>query len=356
MVTFRFYLVSIVAFFLALAVGVVLGSVLDGGISDSLKDRLGRVEANLNDTVAAIDIKNDEIKNLQGYVEASAPFAVEGQLLDTTAVIVVEPGVELGPVEDLVQRVRQSGASVAGVLALDPRWDLKDKADRAQFAQIADSADLSVVQLQRLAWSLILGQEVSGPPNSSSTTSSTTSTSTTAAPAGDVGTTPSSTNPNGTAPNETALPSRLAALSSNPVLKQLEEAGFLKLLSVDGTDGAGGKLSALFVVTGTESSLEQPGSAAGELADAASALEIPTVLAEVFVAGDQEEKNPAQRGDILRAALVGKDLGVSTVDDLDLIAGRVGSVLAAADLQRGISGNFGYGPGVDGVLPPWIGP
>ncbi len=344
MVTFRFYLVSIVAFFLALAVGVVLGSVLDGGISDSLKDRLARVEANLNDTVASIDDKNTEIKELQQYVDESAPFAVEGQLLDTTAVVVVEPGVELGPVQDLVQRVRQSGASVAGILALDPRWDLKDKADREQFAQIAKSSDIPVPQLQRLAWQLILG---SAAPGSTATTSTTSTTSTTAAVAEDSST---------SVPNTTAVPSPFAELSNNAVLKQLEEAGFLQLLDVDGTDGAGGQLSALFLVTGTDSTLARPGAAAGELASTATSLNIPTVLAEVFVPPAAEQKDPQERGDILRAALVGKEAGISTVNDLELVAGRVASVLAAADLQKGISGNFGYGPGVDGVLPQWIGP
>ena len=342
MVTFRFYLVSIVAFFLALAVGVVLGSVLDGGISDSLKDRLARVEANLNETVASIDDKNIEIKDLQEYVDASAPFAVEDQLPETTAVVVIEPGIELGPVQDLVLRLRQSGASVAGILALEPSWNLKKKADREQLAQIAESADTSVAQLQGAVWSLILRPAEAESANASSTTTTTT------LAAGQ--------DPSSTVPVTTSVPAPSLDILNNAVLKQLQEAGFVKLLNVDGTDGAGGQRLSLFVVTGTNSSLEKPGTAAGELVEAASALKIPTVLAEIFVPAPPEQENPAQRGDILRSAVAGRELTISTVNDLDLVAGRVAAVLAAADLQKGTSGNFGYGPGVDGVLPQWLGP
>ena len=343
MVTFRFYLVSIVAFFLALAVGVVLGSVLDGGISDSLKDRLARVEANLNDTVASIDEKSAEIKDLQEYVDASAPFAVEGQLPETTAVVVIEPGIELGPVQDLVLRLRQSGASVAGILALEPSWNLKDKADREQLALIAEAADVSVAQLQGAVWDLILRPAEAGSANASSTTTTTT-------------TLAAGQDPGSTVPVTTTVPAPSLDISNNAVLKQLQEAGFVKLLNVDGTDGAGGQRLSLFVVTGTNSSLGKPGSASGELVEAASALKIPTVLAELFVPAPPEQENPAQRGDILRSAVAGRELTISTVNDLDLVAGRVAAVLAAADLQKGTSGNFGYGPGVDGVLPQWLGP
>jgi hypothetical protein len=342
MVTFRFYLVSIVAFFLALAVGVVLGSVLDGGISDSLKDRLARVEANLNETVASIDDKNTEIKDLQQYVDASAPFAVEGQLPETTAVVVIEPGIELGPVQDLVLRLRQSGASVAGILALEPSWNLKDKADRKQLAQIAESSDVSVAQLQRAVWGLILRPAEAESASASSTTTTTT------IPAGQ--------DPSSSVPVTTSVPDPPLNILNSAVLKQLQEASFVKLLNVDGTDGAGGQRLSLFVVTGTNSTLGKPGSAAGELLEAASTLKIPTVLAEIFVPAPPEQENPAQRGDILRSAVAGRELTISTVNDLDLVAGRVAAVLAAADLQKGSTGNFGYGPGVDGVLPEWLGP
>ena len=45
----------------------------------------------------------------------------------------------------------------------------------------------------------------------------------------------------------------------------------------------------------------------------------------------------------------------STVDDLEMVAGRVATVLALAQIREGVVGRYGYGDGVDGVLPPWQG-
>ena len=114
MVTFRFYVVSIVAFFLALAVGVVLGSVLDERIADSLQDRLDGVEASLDETVAAIDDKNEEIERLERYIEASAPFAVQGRLSGTAGLVVAETGVDGAAVEDQVDRRAPSYTAADG--------------------------------------------------------------------------------------------------------------------------------------------------------------------------------------------------------------------------------------------------
>ena len=145
MVTFRFYVVSTVAFFLALAVGVVVGSVLDGRIADSLQDRLGNVERSLDETVALMDDKNVEIDEMQRYIESSAAFAVQGRLEESTTMVVAESGLDAGAVEDLVRRLREAGSRVEGIVWLEQRWDLDDPADReavdALLTEPADGSD-----------------------------------------------------------------------------------------------------------------------------------------------------------------------------------------------------------------------
>jgi hypothetical protein len=42
---------------------------------------------------------------------------------------------------------------------------------------------------------------------------------------------------------------------------------------------------------------------------------------------------------------------VTTVDDLDLVQGRVATTLALAELRNGGRGHYGYGPGADAPLP-----
>jgi Copper transport outer membrane protein, MctB len=43
---------------------------------------------------------------------------------------------------------------------------------------------------------------------------------------------------------------------------------------------------------------------------------------------------------------------VTTVDDLDLVAGRVATVLSLQDLVAGVVGHYGYGDGATSPLPP----
>ncbi|CAN5409147.1 hypothetical protein BH10ACT3_BH10ACT3_13730 [soil metagenome] len=352
MVTFRFYLVSIVAFFLALAVGVVVGSVLDEGISDSLKDRLEGVERNLNDTVASIDDKNREIDALQRYAEASAPFAVDNRLPGSTTLVVAEPGIDSAPVEDLVLRFRQSGSHVAGIVWLDARWDLADDEDKGRFGELTDTATSSVEQLHRSVWEQVLDSRTadSGAATTTTTEDVTDTTDTTDVTGEDTPTTPTTTiDP--TDPTRTALD-----VFEDPLLVELADAGFLRLVEIDGDDPAGGSQLNVVTVTGTESDLETPGSAAVALTDQAATLEVPTVLSEIYNDDSSDSEDPPERGTIVRPATDKVTSTFSTVDDLDLIAGRVATVLAVAALRDGQVGHFGYGPDVDGVLPRWLGP
>jgi Copper transport outer membrane protein, MctB len=340
MVTFRFYLVSIVAFFLALAVGVVVGSVLDEGISNSLKDRLERVETNLDDTVASIDDKNREIDDLERYSEASAPYAVEHRLDGTSSLVVAEPGIDSDPVEDLVVRLRQAGSHISGIVWLDQRWDLTDDEDKGRFAEILDAGDVSVDELHRSAWSAVLATTPSGGG---------TGTTTTTAVDGEVTTT-------GVDTTTSVADGEPVDVFANDTLVQLEDAGFLRLVRIDGDDAVGGAELAVVSVTGSESTLETPGSAASAVADRSAALELPTVLAEVYVDNSSDDEDPPPRGLLVRAAVGDSSSKFSTVDDLDLVAGRVATALALSDQRTGVVGHFGYGPDVDGVLPRWPGP
>jgi hypothetical protein len=336
MVTFRFYLVSIVAFFLALAVGVVVGSVLDEGISRSLKDRLESVQGNLDSTVAAIDQKNDEITDLSSYAEASAPFAVSDSVVGTTTLVVAEPGLATGPVEDLVLRLRQGGSHVEGIVWLDSRWDLANADDRSRVAQLLGTTETSADKLRAEVWARVLGPGAPGAPGTTDSTAAPTPPPTTAAGTG------------GAAAGEPV------ALFASPLLTSLEDAGLVRLVRLDGDNGAGGAALQAVAVTGTESTLAPPGSGAVAVVEAAAGSGLPAVLAEQYVKSSRQGA-PA-RGDLVGAARAGSTARFSTVDDLDLVAGRVAAVLALADLRNGVVGQYGYGPDAEGVLPRWLGP
>lgn len=355
MVTFRFYVVSTVAFFLALAVGVLVGSVLDGRIADGLQDRLERVETSLDETVAAIDQKNVEIDQLERYIEASAPYAVEGRLDATSTVVVAEPGLDAAPVEDLVRRLREAGSRVEGIVWLESRWELSDEQDLTAAAELAGVDSDDPAEVRAGLWELLLAPDE---PESAPTTTTTTGEvppDDQPAGAGPATTSPTATAPTTTAPATTAAPDVAAApLFDRAPLSELAQAGLLRLQRTDGeTDVPGGELL-LVAATGAASSLTDPGASTTELVRRAAAAGVSSVLAEVAVL--PEDGSEPERGRLVTEALETGPATFSTVDDLELLAGRVAVVLALAELRDGNVGRYGLGPDVDGVLPPWPGP
>lgn len=355
MVTFRFYVVSTVAFFLALAVGVLVGSVLDGRIADGLQDRLERVETSLDETVAAIDQKNVEIDQLQRYIEASAPYAVDGRLEATSTVVVAEPGLDAAPVEDLVRRLREAGSRVEGIVWLESRWELSDEQDLAAAAELAGVDSDDPAEVRAALWELLLApEETESAPNSTTTTTGEVPAGDQPPGAGPATTAPTTTAPATTAPTTTAADGASAPVFDRAPLSELAQAGLVRLQRTDGeTEAPGGELL-LVAATGAASSLADPGAATTELVRQAAAAGVASVLAEVAVL--PEDGSEPERGRLVTEALETGPATFSTVDDLELLAGRVAVVLALAEVRDGTVGRYGFGPDVDGVLPPWPGP
>src|SRR5205085_12539200 len=87
------------------------------------------------------------------------------------------------------------------------------------------------------------------------------------------------------------------------------------------------------------------------LGNALVANRLRLVVGDVFA----EKDGGPKRGAML-APIRGKDSlkqAVSTVDDLDLVEGRVASVLALADMNRNVVGQYGYGTGAAKSAPEW---
>lgn len=354
MVTFRFYLVSVVAFFLALAVGVVVGSVLDEGISRGLQERLDRVERNLDETGAVIDSKNQRIEQLEDFARSVAPFAVENRMPDTSTLVLVEPGIPNEPVEDTVARLREAGSFVEGIVWFEASWSLEDDGDRRRFAEIVGGDSSSVEGLHEAAIRSILGraagESTSGGDQTPTTTAGDEPGDSDATSGGGQGGGSESKAPSGT--GTAPKVSEPVDYFASEVLGRLQDAGFVRVVPLgDSEMQPVGSQPALVAVTGTASRLEVPGSAAVGAAETAGRLAIPAVLAEVY--DQQETKDP--RGQLSTRAAELLDVPFSTVDDLEMVAGRVATVLALAQVRDGVVGRYGYGDGVDGVLPPWQG-
>ena len=123
MIDFRYHLVSLVSVFLALAVGIVLGSsVLNGPLTRTLQ----HAEANLRSTADNLRAQNNQqASRLSGdanFVTANAPRLLGGLLPGERVVLVTAPGADGAVVTGVSTAIQQAGATVAGQVGLNQQF------------------------------------------------------------------------------------------------------------------------------------------------------------------------------------------------------------------------------------------
>ena len=303
MVTFRFYIVSLVAVFLALAMGVVVGSTL---IDRAIVDRLDRSVDSVSNRLDRQQDENaalrKEIRELREYADTTAPEVVDGALDGGAVAVVAERGVDADVVEASVAMLQQADGAAPGILWLEPAWDLADDGDRTRLAEVLDVPDTGPGRLRDRAWGRLVtaleGGSVQGDP-----------------------------------------------------LQDLAEGGFVTYQDVgdveSGVDALAGVGEQVLLVGGPESQLGSDITLA--LGRGLVRAGVPALVAEAW----HEEEDGPSRGAVAGLVRDQDDLAdvVSTVDDLDLVQGRVAATLALADLRNGVRGHYGYGADADRPLP-----
>lgn len=120
MISLRYHLVSIAAVFLALAVGVVLGS---AGVSDRLLSAVSREADDLAGQVQTLRAERDELAAGQRasdeFARRVGPAAVRG-LLQGSSVTLVTSGADPADRDAVLALLQQAGATVGGEVALTP--------------------------------------------------------------------------------------------------------------------------------------------------------------------------------------------------------------------------------------------
>ncbi|MDT4926465.1 MAG: hypothetical protein QOG01_4178 [Pseudonocardiales bacterium] len=119
MISFRYHLVSIVAVFLALALGIVVGTTaLNGPITKDLRNQVNDLKQQ-RDGLAA------QVKNLQGQVDDAGQFAstygsqlVAGALTNTNVLLVSLPGATSGMETGIARQVTAAGGKISGRVTL----------------------------------------------------------------------------------------------------------------------------------------------------------------------------------------------------------------------------------------------
>ena len=131
MITFRYHLVSLVAVFLALALGIVVGTTaLNGPVTSDLRHQVDDLKKERTQLAG-------QVKSLQGQVDTAGQFAttfgsqlVAGTLKRASVLVVALPGASTGLQDGIANQLTAAGAKITGRLDLAPSFVDPAQGDR----------------------------------------------------------------------------------------------------------------------------------------------------------------------------------------------------------------------------------
>ena len=337
MIDFRYHLVSIVAVFLALAIGIVLGSTeLQGPTYNLLNQTTAKLQNEYNQATSQRDAAQQQADLGQNYAQAVEPVVLHNLLAGQRLLIITLPGAPASVVTAISNAATQdAGATVTGQIALESKFfdnsgTTLDGLNQINLAMSqADGIVLNTgTPYQQQAMQVIAGEiltRAQGSPGTGPGTGSATQ---------QAGAQPS-TSPSAGSQQETTAQTMLGAYAN---------AGFL---TISGQPA----VSATLAVIVTPQTAPPDGSAdpldqllvpvAEELAANSSATVAVSVSAN---------SGPGSPIAVLRASSAASK--VSTVDDADFVAGQSVVIQAlAAQLDGANPGSYGFANGASGVAP-----
>jgi hypothetical protein len=136
-IDFRYHLVSIVAVFLALAIGIVLGSTeLQGTTLDVLRAQSNSLKSQLNAAEAQRDGYAQQSGASDAFLKTAESKLLSGTLSGDRVVIVTEPGAPSSVVAGVKQAAAFAGAEISGTVALQPKFNDLSGATQASLSAI----------------------------------------------------------------------------------------------------------------------------------------------------------------------------------------------------------------------------
>lgn len=302
----RQHAISIAAIFIALAIGVVLGSgLLSSGLVSGLRDD----RTDLENQVGALQDTNNELGEqlnaADGFDAVVAPRIVRGVLAERSVVVITTPDADPGDVDGVRSLIDAAGATVTGQVSLTDSFvsaaagdDLRTRLTNVVPAGIqlrTGAVDQGSMAGDLLGSVLLLDSNTAEPQSS---------------------------------PEELSL-----------ALETLRSGGFI---AYDNGAVAPAQL-ALVITGGSESEDGNRGAIVARFVGGLDGRGAGTVLAGRTGAAEGNGPIAVVRADAALSA------GVSTVDDVDRVAGRVTTILALQEQLDDIAGRYGTGPNATAV-------
>jgi hypothetical protein len=308
-IDFRYHLVSLIAVFLAVALGIVIGTTaLNEPILADIKNQVSALETDKRSLEDRTQSLQAQLDTSDAFDEAVAPALVDGALAGKSVLLVVtNEGVAPETIDQLTSLIGDAGGTVSGTLTLKPEYSDPSSAAGLQ-SYVTGSGLPAGVELPpvddagQLVGSL-LAQVLMIPPD-------------------------------GTTPSGADVSSVMAGLSALDVLTPEGDA----IAPAD----------YVVVLTAGAFSGEDAAERNGTVAELVSALD--AAGSGAVVAGDAESTAENGLVGVIRADPT-LSAAVSTVDNAAAAAGRISTVLALGREAEGTSGKYGTGEDTQPVPP-----
>lgn len=123
MISFRFHLVSIVAVFLALAVGVVVGATaLNGPVTHDLRTQITGLKSDKASLATKVDHLSGQVQDAGQFATTYGAQLVKDALKGQKVLLLALPGTPTGMQDALAAQLDAAGATLTGRLQLSGRY------------------------------------------------------------------------------------------------------------------------------------------------------------------------------------------------------------------------------------------
>jgi hypothetical protein len=139
-IDFRYHIVSIVAIFLALAIGIVFGSTALRGVTlRALQHEARSLHNELNATNSTNRGLGQQVSEDQGFATAAAPLLLSRLLEGQSVVLVTAPNADSKVISGVTVAVRQAGGTVTGQVSLQQQFFDTSATTEGSLATLAQS-------------------------------------------------------------------------------------------------------------------------------------------------------------------------------------------------------------------------
>lgn len=308
MISLRYHIISIAAVFLALAVGVLLGSsTLSRTLLSGLSDERGDLAKQVADLQAERNSLNSKLTSSDSFAGQIGPLAVRGELDQRTVVLVTTSDARPADLDAVKSLIGNAGGSVSGELQLTDAFADPQKADQLRDVvtrllpaglQLPTASDPGTLAGGLIGALILINKDTNQPQ---------------------------------------AKPAEATA-----ALSGLSDGGFIRMPQ--------GLQPGQLAVILTGSSLSGNGASDRASTIARFAAQVDRAGAGAVLAGDTGSADGTGPVGVVRADTAASSI-LSTVDNVELNAGRVATILALGEQLEGKAGRYGTAGNAQSIVP-----